>query len=315
MKSPEIKEALKSKALELGFAACGVARSRRLRHQEGFLRDWLQAGYQGRMSYMANHFEKRTDPGLLVPGAVSMVAVALNYFPAEEQPSGTRCRVSRYSFGRDYHDIIKAKLHDLAAYLEGMAGQHQYRVFTDSAPILERSWAQEAGLGGVGKNTCFIIPRKGSYYFLGEMITNIPLEADQPFEKDLCGTCVRCIEACPTGAIIAPGKLDASKCISYLTIELKDNIPENMRKKCRGWIFGCDICQEVCPHNRHASAHHHKELRALTPITRWSDHDWLSMTKEDYREHFRKTGSAIARVKYEKLMDNIRCATADGDCQ
>ncbi len=308
-----ITKALKAKALELGFAACGVARTRRLTHREGFLREWLEAGYQGKMAYMANHFDKRVDPGLLVPGALSVISLALNYYPAAQQPPGTRCRVSRYAFGKDYHFIIKDKLQILADYLESMAGPHQYRVFTDSAPVLERSWAQEAGLGGTGKNTCFIIPRKGSYFFLGEMITTVALEADPPFEKDLCGTCTRCIEACPTAAIIEPEKLDAGKCISYLTIELKDPIPEPLRKKCRGWIFGCDICQEVCPHNRHASPHGHPEMQALKPVKTWGDDQWRNMTREDYNREIRKTASAIGRVKYEKLMDNIRNTAGETD--
>ncbi len=315
MNTAELTEALKMKALELGFSACGVARTRRLSHQEVFLRSWLNAGYQGRMHYMSNHFEKRVDPGLLVPGATSVVSVALNYFPAEGQPPGTRCRVSRYAFGKDYHHVIKNKLHELASCLERMAGPHQYRVFTDSAPVLERSWAQEAGLGGIGKNTCFIIPRKGSFYFLGELITDVPLAAGSAFQKDLCGKCTRCIDACPTKAITGPGILDAGKCISYLTIELKDNIPEKYRKLCGGWIFGCDICQEVCPHNRHATPHNHEELRPLHPIVHWSDKDWARMTHEEYNRHFKRSASALNRISYEKLKDNIRCATGDEDCR
>ncbi len=315
MNTAAVTEALKSKALELGFSACGVAGTRRLTHREGVLQDWLQAGYQGRMSYMANHFDKRLDPGLLVPGAVSVVAVALNYFPAERQPPDTTCRVSRYAYGIDYHYIIRDKLQELADCLGRIAGPHQYRVFTDSAPVLERSWAQEAGLGGIGKNTCFIIPRKGSYYFLGELVTDMPLAAGEAFEKDLCGACTRCIDACPTQAIVAPGKLDASRCISYLTIELKDKIPEAFRHRCQGWIFGCDVCQEVCPHNRHAIPHTHEALRALAPVTQWKDNDWAGMTREAYTRHFRKSSSALARVKFEKLKDNIRCATGGEGCR
>ncbi len=267
------------------------------------------------MTYMANYFDKRLDPGLLIPGAVSVLSLALNYFPSENQPSDTRCRISRYAFGKDYHFVIKKKLQHLADYLESLAGPHQYRVFTDSAPILERAWAQEAGLGATGKNTCLIIPRKGSYFFLGEMITTVALEPDPPFEKDLCGKCTRCIEACPTGAIIDTGKLVASKCISYLTIELKDNIPEQWREKCRGWIFGCDICQEVCPHNRHATPHQHAELQAIWPVTSWNDDDWRGMTREAYNQEIKKTASALARVKYEKMMDNIRNTTCDASCR
>jgi epoxyqueuosine reductase len=308
--SHHLSLAVKQKALELGFDACGIAQAGALTTQQPILSEWLANGYHAKMSYMAGHFDKRIDPCQLVPGAKSIVAVALNYFPAASQPDGTTYKIARYAYGRDYHVVIKEKLERLAEALSEIAGPHQYRAFTDSAPVLERSWAQAAGLGNHGKNTCLILPRKGSYYFLGELITSIALAPDEAFEKDLCGKCAQCIDACPTGAIKGPGIIDAGKCISYLTIELKDKMPEQFHGKCEGWIFGCDRCQEVCPHNKHASKHNEKAFEPLPPITDWKNSQWESMTKADFRLHFKKTNSPIARVKYEKLMDNIRIAGA-----
>ncbi len=306
---------LKEKARALGFDACGVAGASELTKSKPLLSEWLNQGYQGKMAYMGNHFDKRLDPRLLVPGARSVVVVAQNYYPAEAQPEDTQFRIARYAYGKDYHPVMKDKLQALAKHLTALAadlteftGEHHYRVFTDSAPVLERSWAQEAGLGQHGKNTCLIIPRKGSYYFLGELITSMALESGTPYEKDLCGSCTRCMDACPTGAITAAGRLDARRCISYLTIELKDPIPGEFRNQCGGWIFGCDICQEVCPHNRHAQPHREPTLKALPAITGWSGKQWASLSKTDFNKHLRKTSSALVRVRYEKLMDNIACA-------
>ena len=306
----QISFAIKQKALALGFDACGIAQASALTMQQPRLLEWLAKGYNAKMSYMAGHFEKRIDPRLLVPGAQSVVVVALNYFPAASQSAGTTYKIARYAYGRDYHVIIKEKVGKLAKALAEIAGAHQYRVFTDSAPVLERSWAQMAGLGNYGKNSCLILPRKGSYYFLGELITSMALAPDKAFEKDLCGKCTRCIDACPTGAIAAPGMIDAGKCISYLTIELKDKMPEQFHGKCEGWIFGCDRCQEVCPHNKHAAPNHEPELQPLAPITKWNDNQWESMTKDEFNLYFKKTNSPIARIRYEKLMDNIRTSGA-----
>ena len=309
---------LKEKARALGFDACGVARASELTKSKPLLFEWLHQGYQGKMGYMGNHVEKRLDPRLLVPGARSVVVVAQNYYPAGLQPEDTQFRIARYAYGKDYHLVMKDKLQALAGHLADLAadltentGEHHFRAFTDSAPVLERSWAQEAGLGQHGKNTCLIIPRKGSYFFLGELITGIELEPGTPYEKDLCGSCTRCMDACPTGAITAAGRLDARRCISYLTIELKDPIPGEFRNHCKGWIFGCDICQEVCPHNRHAEPHREPALNALPAITGWSTRQWASLSKKDFNKHLRNTSSALARVRYEKLMDNIACARAE----
>ncbi len=310
IKNQDISTAVKQKALALGFDACGIAQAGTLTAQQPILSEWLAKGYHAKMSYMAGHFDKRIDPRQLAPGARSIVVVALNYFPAATQPAGTAYKIARYAYGRDYHYVIKEKLEKLAEALTEVAGAHQYRVFTDSAPVLERTWAQLAGLGNYGKNTCLILPRKGSYYFLGELITDVLLEPDEAFKKDLCGKCTRCIDACPTGAIKAAGIIDAGKCISYLTIELKDKMPEHFYGKCEGWIFGCDRCQEVCPHNKHASAHSETAFQPLVPITEWNNEQWESMTKEVFDFHFKKTNSPIARIKHGKLMDNIRASGA-----
>ncbi|MGM0572288.1 MAG: tRNA epoxyqueuosine(34) reductase QueG [Bacteroidota bacterium] len=301
---------LKEKAAQLGFDACRVARANALTGHEQVFANWLAQEHQGRMSYMKNHFEKRLDPRLLVEGAQSVVVVAMNYYPPQHQPAETKYRIARYAYGRDYHLVIKDKLQQLADALSNVAGEHNYRIFSDSAPVLERSWAQESGLGNTGKNACLILPRKGSYYFLGELITSLELHPDEPFRKDLCGTCTKCMDACPTGAIIAPGQLDARKCISYLTIELNDPIPDIYRNKTEGWVFGCDICQEVCPHNRHAKPHQVAGLMPLSAITEWKDHDWETCTRTMFNKYIRNSQSPLSRIKYEKLMDNITCANA-----
>lgn len=299
-------ESIKNKSFELGFSTCGIARAEALVDNKQLLTKWLEKGYHAGMSYMTNHFHKRVDPILLVPGARSVVSVSLNYYPSKQQPKNAFYKISRYAYGQDYHFVMKDKLHLLAQYMTTLAGNHTYRVFTDSAPVLERSWAKQAGLGNYGKNTCLIIPRQGSYHFLGEIITSMELAPDEPFSKDLCGKCNKCIEACPTKALTAPGILDANRCISYLTIELKEPIPDQYRRKCNGWIFGCDICQEVCPHNKFAKAHSEKAFKPLTSITDWTREQWELMTESDFKKYFADTRSAIGRVSYHKLMDNIR---------
>ncbi len=305
-----IKAAIKAKAGELGFDFCGIARADSLDTFGDILDNWTGRGFHGKMSYMERNREKRLDPRLLAEDAKSVIALALNYYPGQIRPAGSGIRISRYAYGRDYHYIIREKLKRLADHLETIAGTHKFRAFTDSAPVLERTWAQKAGLGACGKNSCLIIPRRGSFYFLGEIITSIELEPDTPFEKDMCGSCTRCIDACPTGAIKSPGTIDANRCISYLTIELKESIPEGLRDKCGPWVFGCDVCQEVCPHNRHSSPHREKELNALPYASEWNDSDWVSLKRENYINSFIKTGSPIARVSFEKLADNISCAVS-----
>lgn len=305
-----LEAAIREQAKALGFDALGIARADALSSHRALLEEWLREGRHGRMGYMANHFEKRLDPRVLMPGARSVLVLALNYFPALTQPPGCSYRVARYAYGKDYHHVLRDRLHLLARALEDIAGSHTCRVFTDSGPVLEKAWAERAGLGSVGKNTCLIIPRKGSHYFLGEIITTLELKPDEPFRKDLCGSCRRCMDACPTRAITAPGRLDARRCLSYLTIELKDKIPAEFRKKTGGWIFGCDICQEVCPHNRHATASSDDALRALPAVSGWSDADWEGLDERRFREWIQQSDSPMARITFEKLKDNISCCNA-----
>lgn len=304
----EITAIIKQEALQLGFTACGVATAEKLHAHETPLKKWLKEGMHGAMAYMENHLEKRLDPRMLVEGARSVIVVAMNYFPTEQQNPDASYLVSKYAYGIDYHFIIKEKLRKLEERLKELAPQHQGRVFTDSAPVLERAWAVQAGLGWTGKNGCLIIPRKGSFLFLGELITNIELRPDTPFEKDFCGNCRRCIDACPTGAFVAPKLLDARRCISYLTIELKDRIPVEFRKKMQGRIFGCDICQDVCPHNRFTEPTGESALNALTFVRNWSDDNWENIDKASFNRLVKKPKSPLSRIKFEKLRDNIDAA-------
>ncbi|MEE4177695.1 MAG: tRNA epoxyqueuosine(34) reductase QueG [Bacteroides sp.] len=301
-------EFLKQEALKLGFSACGIASAEKFREHKQPLKSWLSEGMHGAMGYMENHLEKRLDPRLLVPGARSVVVVALNYFPPAFQHPESPYIVSKYAYGKDYHFILKEKLQQLLEILKKREPAHQGRVFTDSAPVLERGWAVKAGLGWTGKNGCLIIPRKGSFFFLGELITNIELQPDIPFEKDLCGNCTLCMEACPTGALISPGKLDARKCISYLTIELKSPVPEPFRGKMKGRIFGCDICQDVCPHNRFAVPTDETGFLPLEPIRNWKAEQWENMEPVTFNQMVKKAASPMGRVTYSKIMDNISAA-------
>lgn len=307
-KNQQFSKIIKQEAISLGFSACGIAAAGRLMAHEPHLRNWLDKGMNGAMAYMGNHLEKRLDPRLLVPEARSVIVVAMNYFPRQRQHAGSSYIVSKYAYGADYHYIMKEKLRRLEEKLKELAPEHQGRVFTDSAPVLERAWAVQAGLGWAAKNGCLIIPRKGSFFFLGEIITNIELEPDAPFEKDFCGNCRRCMQACPTGAIVAPRKVDARLCISYLTIELKENIPADLREKLKGRIFGCDVCQDVCPHNRFAQHCSEEAFSALPQITEWNNEDWEKLNKQGFNQTFKKSRSPLLRIKHEKLMDNIAAA-------
>ncbi len=300
-----LSETIKKEAAELGFDACGIAYAAPLQAEQELFFQWIRKGHHGKMGYMANHPDKRMDPRKLLPGAKSVIVVALNYFPEEKQPSENRLKVSKYAYGKDYHFIIKEKLRKLIRLLARHDPQSQSREFTDSAPLLERSWAQRAGLGWTGKNSCLILPRKGSFFFMGEILTTASLKADEPFFKEQCGNCTRCMEACPTGAIIAPGQIDARLCTSYLTIELKDSIPPEFKNKTHGWFFGCDICQDVCPFNRFARPHREESLKPLPFITQWKDKDWKTLDKPTFNREIKKNHSPIARVKFEKLRENI----------
>lgn len=323
MSVSQLKTAIKEKTLELGFDAVGVAAAGHVGAYADRYRQWLDSGFNGKMSYMARNREMRMDPRLLHEGARSVIVVAKNYYPgiaaermqAAGEPQATDrmqatgrmhpLKIAKYAWGRDYHYVIREQLGQLIRYIEQQAPGTNSRAFTDSAPVFERAWAEMAGLGWTGKNACLIIPRKGSFFFLGEVVTTLELEPDPPFGNDLCGSCVRCLQACPTGAITSPGVIDARRCISYLTIELKDPIPQEFKGKCQGWIFGCDICQDVCPHNRHALPHKEPLFEPLDAIKSQTAAQWRSMQKSDFRKKLAKAGSPMSRVKYEKLMDTV----------
>lgn len=267
------------------------------------LEGWLNNGFQGKMSYLENHFEMRTDPRKLVPGAKTVVTLMYNYHNPEAQKDAFAPKISQYAYGKDYHQIIKAKLRELLEFLRTEIGEVDGRCFVDSAPVLERDWARRSGTGWVGKNTLLIHPKAGSYFFLAELIIDLEMEADGP-KKDYCGTCTRCIDACPTEAISPDGYImDGSKCISYLTIELRDNIPTEFKDKMDGWMFGCDICQEVCPWNRFAEKHKEPNFEPHPDLLEMTKKDWEELTEDTFRKVFKK--SAVKRTKFAGLTKNI----------
>ena len=329
-----MESSIKQKALELGFSACGIARAGRLTAHESRFNDWINRGYHGEMGFLERNRDKRLDPTLLFPGARSVIVVAQNYFPGrdstgrilkhppkkmetnptisageEGQASGQGARslkIAKYAWGKDYHYVIKAKLAVLTAWLEEQVPGVQSRAFVDSAPVLERAWATEAGIGWPGKNSCLIIPKKGSFFFLGSVLTTLELEADGKFSKNHCGNCTRCMNACPTGAIIAPGTIDARRCLSYQTIENKEPIPQEIAEKNPGWLYGCDICQDVCPHNRFALPHNEPAFEPIRPVAEWDDEQWCSMSRSDYKAGIVKAPSAMTRARHKKIAANCR---------
>lgn len=309
MNATELTQLVKSAAYRLGFSFAGVARARPLDEEARRLEEWLNRGYHGQMSYMENHFDKRIDPTKLVPGAKSVLSLMYNYCPEDDSPSTEAPKLSRYAYGKDYHFVIKRKLKELLYYLQAEVGAVEGRVFVDSAPVLERDWAKHAGVGWAGKNTLLINPKAGSYYFLCELISDLDLEPDGPM-RDYCGTCTRCIDACPTEAISPQGYIvDGSKCISYLTIELREAIPEAFRDQMEGWMFGCDICQEVCPWNRFSSPHEEPEFAPHPDLPKMGHRDWEELTEETFRKVFKK--SAVKRTKFSGLTRNIRFLRSD----
>jgi epoxyqueuosine reductase len=265
-------------------------------------RDWLNQNHNGQMAYMANHFEKRTDPRLLVDGAKSVISFSYNYFNNLKQTEGAP-KLAMYALGKDYHEVVKAKLEQLLACIVAEVGQVDARCFVDSAPVLERAWAQRSGIGWQGKNTNLLTKRTGSYFFLAEIILDVELEYDSPV-KDYCGTCTKCIDACPTDAIYEPYKVDGSKCISYFTIELKDEqLPAEMKGKFENWMFGCDICQQVCPINSQAQKHNEPLFEPLPELLSMDTADWQNLQEETFKTLFK--GSAVKRTKFKGLKRNI----------
>lgn len=288
---------------ELGFSYCGIAKARRLDEDARRLEAWLAKGHHGNMHYMANHFDQRIDPTLLVPGAKSVITLLTNYFPRESQPVGLP-KISKYAYGKDYHEIIRQKLHQLLARIREIAGAVEGRGFVDSAPVLERAWARESGLGWTGKNGNLITKKNGSFFFIASLIVDLELDYDDPFAKDYCGSCRKCIDACPTEAILPDSTIDGSKCISYFTIELKEAlIPKDMQGKYQDWIFGCDICQDVCPWNRFSSPTDEVAFQPLPELFELSSQDWKAMGEAKFSSIFRH--SPLKRSKYSGILRNL----------
>jgi len=297
-------ELLRTEAYRLGFSFIGIARAAYMDEEAQRLEAWLNQGMHGQMQYMARHFDKRVDPTRLVPGAKSVVSLLYNYFPEKKQEDPEAPKLARYAYGKDYHYVLKPKLKTLLQQLRAEVGEFDGRVFVDSAPVLERDWARRSGVGWTGKNTLLIHPRAGSYFFLAELIIDLELEYDGPI-RDHCGTCRRCIDACPTDAIAPEGYLvDGSKCISYFTIELREAIPEEYQDRFENWMFGCDICQEVCPWNRFARPHAEPAFEPHPDLLGMRREEWEELTEETFREVFRH--SPVKRTKYEGLRRNIR---------
>lgn len=289
--------------MELGFLACGIAKAEFLESEAPHLENYLKEKRNGNLSYMENHFDKRLDPRLLVDGAKSVISLLYNYYPEKTQREDTY-KISKYAYGEDYHFVVKDKLRDLMDFIREEIGEVNGRVFTDSAPILEGAWAEKAGIGWMGKHSLLITKQSGSFFFLGELIIDLELEYDTPFVTDHCGSCTRCIDACPTNAIVFDKKIDASKCISYFTIELKDEIPIEMKGKFEDWMFGCDICQDVCPWNRFSKPHSEERFLPNDEILNFSKSDWEEITEEEFRKIFRK--SPVKRTKFTGLTRNIK---------
>ena len=295
---------IREAAQRLGFDFVGFARAERLDDEARRLEAWLQKGAHGKMAYMENHFDMRVDPTLLVPGAKTVICLTFNYHNPDLQSDPEAPKISRYAYGEDYHHIVKDKLKLLLAFMQEQIGAIDGRCFVDSAPVLEREWAKRAGLGWNGRNTLTINPRKGSYFFLAEIICDLPLVYDDPI-RDHCGTCRRCIDACPTQAIAPEGYfLDASKCISYLTIELREEIPAEFEGKMDNWMFGCDVCQDVCPWNRFAERHAEPAFEPHPDLLSMTKKDWIELTEAVFARLFKK--SAVKRTKFTGLKRNIK---------
>jgi epoxyqueuosine reductase len=295
---------IKDAAKKLGFHYCGIAKAVKLDDDARRLESWLQQGFHGKMQYMENYFDLRIDPCKLVPGAKSVITLLLNYFPSEWQNTAAP-KISKYAYGNDYHEVIKGKLKVFLQLLKENIGEINGRGFTDSAPVLERSWAEKSGLGWIGKNGNLITKDNGSFFFIATLITDLELEADNPFIKDYCGTCTKCIDACPTDAILPDKVIDGSKCISYFTIELKDMlIPEEMKGTFENKMFGCDICQDVCPWNRFSKPNKTVEFTPLNEVLNFNKNDWEELTEESFKIIFKK--SPLKRSKFEGIKRNLK---------
>lgn len=289
----------------LGFEYCGIAKAQKLEEDAKRLENWLKNGLHGKMSYMENYFELRTDPCKLVPGAKSVITLLLNYFPAQQQNDANAPVISKYAYGNDYHEVIRSKLKIFLQMIKENIGEVHGRGFADSAPVLEKSWAQKSGLGWIAKNGNLITPKSGSFVFIATLITDLELIYDSPFANDYCGSCTRCIDACPTGAILADKIIDGSKCISYFTIELKDAlIPEEMKGKFGNRLFGCDVCQDVCPWNRFSKPTPEQGFIPLPQILNFTKNDWEEMTEESFKVIFKN--SPLKRSGFSGIKRNLK---------
>jgi epoxyqueuosine reductase len=292
---------IKAESKRLGFLSCGISKAGFLEEEAPRLENWLNNQMNGQMSYMENHFDKRLNPALLVDDAKSVISLLLNYYPSELQNQDSY-KISKYAYGQDYHHVIKEKLKELLYFIQTEIGQVSGRAFVDSAPVLDKAWAAKSGLGWVGKNSNLITQKVGSFYFIAELIVDLELDYDTP-TTDHCGSCTACLDACPTEAIVAPYVVDGSKCISYFTIELKDNLPQEMKGKFDDWMFGCDVCQDVCPWNRFSKPHNEPLFQTSSDILNFSKSDWEEITTDTFQKVFKN--SAVKRTKYEGLLRNI----------
>ncbi len=293
---------IKNKASELGFFFVGISKAAFLEEEAPRLENWLKANSHGEMKYMENHFDKRLDPRLLEEGTKSVVSLVYNYYTEQKQKDPNAPKISMYAFGRDYHFVIREKMNELFQFIQDEIGEVGGRSFVDSAPILDKAWAAKSGLGWIGKHTNLITKEQGSYFFISELLLDIDLDYDGPI-KDYCGTCTKCIDTCPTGAIIQPYVVDGSKCISYFTIELKEAIPQEMKGQFDNWMFGCDICQEVCPWNRFSLQHNEPQFIPNLELLNMNKKDWEQLSQQTFATVFKD--SPVKRTKYAGLMRNI----------
>lgn len=297
-------EKIKAKALELGFLSCGISEADFLSDEKDALQKWLQQGMHGEMSYMERNQEMRLDPRLIFEGARSVISVLLNYYPQKEQQDAEAPVLSKYAYGKDYHFVLKEKLNLLLKYIQEEIAPCNGRPFVDSAPVLDKAWAAKAGLGWIGKHSNLISVEHGSFFFIGELIVDLPLEPDQKTVRDHCGTCTRCIDACPTQAIVAPGIVDARRCISYQTIELRGELDDKLKDQFKNRVFGCDICQDVCPWNLKSEPHQEPDFEPHPQLLELTRKEWMDMDHALFNELFRK--SAVKRTKYDGLKRNLR---------
>lgn len=292
---------IKAEAKRLGFLSCGISKAGFLEEEAPRLEKWLNQNMHGEMQYMENHFDKRLDPTKLVEGSKSVISLLLNYFPSEQQNPDSY-KISKYAYGMDYHFVIKDKLKNLLHFIQEEIGEVHGRAFVDSAPVLDKAWAAKSGLGWIGKNSNLLTQQVGSFYFVAELIVDLELEYDTPV-TDHCGTCTACIDACPTEAIVQPYVVDGSKCISYLTIELKNEIPSEFEGKLEEWMFGCDVCQDVCPWNRFSKSHREPLFDPNPELLSFTKKDWEEITEDVFKKVFQK--SAVKRTKLSGLRRNI----------